>query len=85
MELTSQIFNLDSRQATNLFVRGLMKGSLLHERFLEKLPYNLNELKSKVEGILRVVESRQQIAKNFAITISQNNSRSKNRKDERRG
>ena len=34
MNLTSQIFDLDSRQAVNLFVRGLVKGSLMHERFL---------------------------------------------------
>ena len=81
MELTSQIFNLDSRQATNLFMRGLMKGSLLHEKFLEHPPYDLNELKSKAKGILRVVESIQQIAKNVAIAISQNNSRSKDPKD----
>ena len=26
MDLTSQIFNLDSRQATNLFVRGVAEG-----------------------------------------------------------
>ena len=59
MELASQIFDLDSRQAANLFMRGLVKGSLLHERFLESPPYDLNEMKAKAEGILRVVESRQ--------------------------
>ena len=52
MELTSQIFDLDSRHVANLFVRGLFKGSLLHERFLENLPYDLNELKSRAKGIL---------------------------------
>lgn len=35
LELTSQIFDLDSRQAANLFVGGLLKGSLLQERFIE--------------------------------------------------
>ena len=35
MDLTSQIFNLDSRQPANLFVRGLVRGSLMYESFLE--------------------------------------------------
>ena len=59
IHLTSQIFNLDSRQAANLFVRGLVRGSLMHERFLECPSYNLNELKSKAKGILHVEESKQ--------------------------
>ena len=41
MDLTSQIFDLDSKQAANLFVRGLVKGSHTHERFLESPPYDL--------------------------------------------
>lgn len=75
MELTSQIFKLDLRHAANLFVGRLLKGSLLHERFIENPPYDLNELKSRAKGILRVVESRQQIAKSDAMGISHNNSR----------
>ena len=35
MDLTSQIFDLDSKQAANLFVTGLVKGSHMHERFLD--------------------------------------------------
>ena len=66
----------------NMFARGLVKGSLLHERFLESPPYDLNKMKARAEGILRVVESRQQIAK---ITVSQNISRiRKTRKNDRR-
>ena len=57
MELASQIFDLDSRQTANLFVRGLVRGSLLHKRFLESLPYNLNEMKARAKGIHRVVET----------------------------
>ena len=54
MDLTSQIFDLDSKQAANLFVRGLVKGSYMHERFLESSPYDLGELRARAEGILRV-------------------------------
>ena len=81
MDLTSQIFDLDSREAANIFVRGLVKGSFLHKRLLECPPYDLNELKSRVEGILRVEESRLQIAKNVVIVISQNNSWARDLKD----
>ena len=77
MDLTSQIFDLDLKQEANLFVRGLVKGLHMHERFLESLPYDLGELRARVEGILRVEESRLQIAKNAAIVVSQNNSQAK--------
>ena len=74
MDLTSQIFDLDSKQAANLFVRGLVKGSHMHERFLESPPYDLGELRARAKGILCVEESRKQITKSSAIVVSQNNS-----------
>ena len=58
MDLTSQFFYLYSKQAGNLFVRGLVKGSHMHERFLESFPYYPRELRARAEGILRVEESR---------------------------
>ncbi len=58
-----------------MFVRGLVKGFLLHERFLETPPYNLNEKKARVMGIIQVMKNRHQIAKSVAISLAQNNSR----------
>ena len=81
MDLTSQIFDLDLKQAANLFVRSLVKGSLLHVRFLESSSYDLGELKARAEGILRVEGSIQQIVKNDTIIVSQNNSRTKELRD----
>ena len=81
MNLTSQIFDLDSKQAAKLFVRGLIKGSHMHERFLESPPYDLGELKARAKGILRVEDSRRQIVKNAAIAISHNNSQSRGSRD----
>ena len=63
MELTNQIYDLDSREVANLFVQGLVKGSLVQERFLETLPSDLNKMKARDEGIIQVMENRQQIAK----------------------
>ena len=62
-------------------MRGLLKISLFHERFLESLPYDLNEMKARAEGILQVVESRQQIVNSTTIVVLQHNSRSRNAKD----
>ena len=81
MDLTSQIFDLDSRQVANLFIRGLIKGSHMHERFLESPPYDLGKLKARAEGILRVENSKRHIAKNAAIAISHNNSQSGGSRD----
>ena len=53
----------------------------MHERFLESPPYDLGELKAKAEGILRVEDSRRQIAKNAVIAVSQNNSQSRGSRD----
>ena len=52
MDLTSQIFNLDSKQAAKLFVRGLVKGSYMYEKFLESPPYDIDDLKARTQGIL---------------------------------
>ena len=34
-EATEQVQELDSKQAASVFVRGLINGSLVHERFIE--------------------------------------------------
>ena len=81
MDLMSQIFDLDWKQAANIFVRGLVKGLHMHERFLESSPYDPRELRARAEGILRVEESRWQIAKSAAIVVSQNNSQARELKD----
>ena len=81
MDVRSQIFNLYSKQVANLFFRGLVKGLHMHGRFLESPPYDLGELRARDEVILRVEESRQKIAKNAAIVISQNKSRAKGLRD----
>ena len=72
-EVTEQVQELDSKQAANFFVRGLINGSLAHERFIETPPKDMNEVRTKVEGIIRVEENRQRTAKNAAIAVAQNN------------
>ena len=46
---------------------------MVHERFIEIPPEDMNEVQSKVEGIIQVEENRQRIAKSTAIAVAQNN------------
>ena len=75
-KVTKQIDDLDSRQPANDFVWGLINGSLVHERFIETPPKDMNEVTAKVEGIIREEENRQRITKNAAIVVAQNNAQS---------
>ena len=72
-KVTEQVHELNSNQAANFFVQGLINGSLVHEIFIETPPKDMNEVRTKVEGIIRVEENRQRIATNTAIAIAQNN------------
>ena len=65
----------------NVFVRGLVKGSLICERFFETPPYNINELKARANGIISVMENKQQVAKSVVIYGAQNNSDVKSTKE----
>ena len=67
---------LDSKQAANFFVRGLINKSLVHERFIETTPKDMSEVRAKAEGIIQVEENKQRVAKNAAIAVTQNNKRS---------
>ena len=40
-EVTKQVQELDSKQAAKFFVRGLINGSLVHERFIETPPKDM--------------------------------------------
>ena len=72
-EVTEQVQELDSKHVQKIFVRGLINGSLVHERFIETPSKDMNEVRTKVEGIIQVEENRQRAAKNAAIVVAQNN------------
>ena len=72
-KVTEQVHELDSRQASNFFVWGLINKSLVHERFFETPAEDINKVRRKAEGIIQVEGKRQRIAKNAAVTIAQNN------------
>ena len=78
--MANQIHDLDSKQVENFFVRGLVYGSLIHERLIETPPLDMNEVRSRAEGIFRIEENRQRIAKSMEITVAQNNTLNKSPK-----
>ena len=69
-EVTEQVQELDSKQAAKFFVRGLINESLVHERFIKTPPKDMSEVRTKVEGIIRVEENRQRAVKNAAIVVA---------------
>ena len=52
IEVTEQVQELDSKQATNFFILGLINESLVYEIFIETLPKDMSEVRAKVEGII---------------------------------
>ena len=76
-KVTDHIHDLDSKQATIFFVQGLINGSLIHERFIDSPPMDMNEVRSRADGILHVEEKKQRIAKSATIVVAQNNVLSK--------
>ena len=78
-EVANQIQDLDSKQAANFFMQGLVNWSLVHEIFIETPLQDMNEVGSKAEGIFHV-EEKQRIAKSAAIAVAQNNASNKSPK-----
>lgn len=50
--MTEPVQELDSKQAANFFVGGLINGSLVYKIFIETPPRGMNEVRTKVERII---------------------------------
>lgn len=62
--------NVDSRLATAFFVEGLVNGSYNHEEFLKTPPYGMVEVRTKIEGLLKVMENRARMSQTAAIAVA---------------
>ena len=47
-----KVHNLDLKQEAKFFIRGLINGSLIYERFIETPSEDMNEIRARVEGII---------------------------------
>ena len=70
MEVMSMIYNVDSVASAGSFIKGLQPGSMLFEDLIKNTPYDMTEVRERVEGVFRVLESREKLGKKVtAITV----------------
>ncbi|XP_062100073.1 uncharacterized protein LOC133805942 [Humulus lupulus] len=55
IDLVHQIHDVDPLTATNLFVKSLQVGSLLHENLTMTPPYDMADVQTRAEGVFRVL------------------------------
>ncbi|XP_062094073.1 uncharacterized protein LOC133800122 [Humulus lupulus] len=67
IDLLHQIYDVDLVTATNLFVKSLQVGSLLHENLTMTPPYDMDEIQIRAEGVFRVLEFRERAQKKSAL------------------
>ena len=65
-----EVQELDLKQVAHLFVWGLINISLVCEIFIETPPKDMKEVRTKVEGIIRVKENIKRATKNIVITVA---------------
>ncbi|XP_062110546.1 uncharacterized protein LOC133822274 [Humulus lupulus] len=82
--LVQQIHNVEPATTTNLFIKSLQMGSLLHEN-LTTPPYDMEEIQVCAEGVFRVLEYRKRAQKKFALisTPPPNNPSPPSKRDEK--
>ncbi|XP_062088577.1 uncharacterized protein LOC133795146 [Humulus lupulus] len=67
IDLVHQIHDVDPITATNLFVKILQVGSLLHENLTMTPPYDMANVQTRAEGVFRVLEFREHAQKKSAL------------------
>ncbi|XP_062075095.1 uncharacterized protein LOC133779115 [Humulus lupulus] len=67
IDLVHQIHYVEPTTATNLFVKSLQVGSLLHENLTMTPPYDMAEIQVRAEGVFRVLECHERAQKKTAL------------------
>ncbi|XP_062080813.1 uncharacterized protein LOC133785610 [Humulus lupulus] len=67
IDLVHQIHDADPITATNLFVKSLQVGSLLHENLTMTPPYDMADVQTRAEGVFRVLEFLERAQKKSAL------------------
>ncbi|XP_062093990.1 uncharacterized protein LOC133800026 [Humulus lupulus] len=67
IDLVHQIHYVDPITATNIFVKSLQVGSLLHENLTMTPPYDMADVQTRAEGVFRVLEFRERAQKKSAL------------------
>ena len=70
MGVMNMIYDVDSIvNVAGSFIKGLQPGSMLFEDLIKNTPYDITEVRARVEGVFRVLESREKLSKKVT-TIS---------------
>ena len=69
MEVMNMIYDVDSVATAGSFIKGLQPSSMLFEDLIKNTPYDMTEVRVRVEGVFRVLESREKLSKKVT-TIS---------------
>ena len=69
MEVMNMIYDVDSIAIASSFIKGLLLGLMLFEDLIKHTPYDMAEVRKRVEGVFRVLESREKLNKKVT-TIS---------------
>ena len=70
MEVINTIYDANSIAATGSFIKGLQPGSMLFKDLIKNTPYDMVEIRARVEGVFRVLKSRKKLNKKVtAISV----------------
>ena len=70
MEVMNTIYDADFVVVVGSFIKGLQPGFMLFENLIKNTPYDMAKIRVGVEGVFRVLESREKLSKKVtAISI----------------
>ncbi|XP_062113129.1 uncharacterized protein LOC133824274 [Humulus lupulus] len=86
IDLVRQIHDIEPATMTNLFIKSLQVGSLLHKNLTMTPPYYMAEIQARAEGVFRFLEYRERAQKKSTLisTPPPNNTSPPSTRDERR-
>ena len=63
MDVMNMIYDANSIATASSFIKGLQHGSMLLEDLSKNTPYDMTEVTARAEGVLKVLESREEPSK----------------------
>ena len=61
------IYDADLVAAIGSFIKRLQPGSMLFEDLIKNTPYDMEEIRERVEGVFRMLECREKLGKKVTV------------------
>ena len=74
------IYDADLVAAVGSFMKGLLPCSMLFEDLIKNTPYDMIEIREKVEGVFRVLESKDKLSRNVTAISIENEALEQNKR-----